>query len=63
MRYTTSHGGLECGELKAKIPDLDIVCMCPTAREAHTTDEALNLESFGRMYDCLLAVFEELCRR
>lgn len=63
MEFTTSHGGLECGELKSKIPDLDIACLCPTAREAHTTEEALNLESFKRMYDCLTEIFKELCEK
>ena len=62
MVFTFTHGGLECGEIKAKIPELDIACMCPTAREAHTTEEALDLKSYKRMYDCLLAVFEELCK-
>ena len=62
MVYTYSHGGLECGELTAKIPGLDIVCICPTAREAHTTEEAMNLESFGRIYNCLLEIFKELCK-
>ncbi|HIU87344.1 MAG TPA: beta-Ala-His dipeptidase [Candidatus Avilachnospira avistercoris] len=61
MVYTFSHGGLECGELRSKIPDLDIVCMCPTAREAHTTEEALDLASFKRMYDCLVEVMKKLC--
>ena len=61
MEFTVSHGGLECGELRTKIPDLDIACMCPTARGAHTTDEGLDLASFKRMYDCLLKVFEKLC--
>ncbi len=61
LEFITTHGGLECGEIKAKIPDLDIACMCATAEGAHTTDERLNLESFKRIYDCLLGIFEELC--
>lgn len=36
--------------------------IAPWAREAHTPEESLNLESFRRVYNYLLAVFEELCR-
>ena len=62
MEFQATHGGLECGEFKSKIPDLDIMVIAPWAREAHTPEESLNLESFRRVYNYLLAVFEELCR-
>lgn len=62
MEFEATHGGLECGEFKSKIPDLDIMVIAPCAKEAHTPEESLNLESFRRVYNYLLAVFEELCR-
>ena len=62
MEFEATHGGLECGEFKSKIPDLDIMCIAPTAREAHTPEESLNLESFRRIYEFLLTIFEELCK-
>ncbi len=62
MEFQATHGGLECGEFRSKIPELDIMCIAPSAKGAHTPEESMNLESFRRVYDFLLAIFEELCR-
>lgn len=61
MEFEATHGGLECGEFKSKIPDLDIMVIAPWAKEAHTPEESLNLESFRRIYEYLLEVFKVLC--
>lgn len=61
MKFEATHGGLECGEFKSRIPDLDIMCVAPTAGEAHTPEEWLDLASFKRIYDYLLEVFRVLC--
>ena len=42
-------------------PDLDIMVIAPWAKEAHTPEESLNLESFRRIYEYLLEVFKVLC--
>lgn len=61
MEFGATHGGLECGEFKAKIPDLDIMCVAPACKEAHTPEESMDLASFERIYNYLLAVFKDLC--
>ncbi|MFR1448631.1 MAG: beta-Ala-His dipeptidase [Beduini sp.] len=55
-----SHGGLETGVFKGLIPELDIVTMGPHCFGAHTPEEKMDLKSFKRMYDVLLAFLERL---
>lgn len=62
MEFHATHGGLECGEFRTKIPDLDIMCIAPTAKGAHMPEESMDLESFRRVYEYLLEIFRELCR-
>ena len=62
MEIQATHGGLECGEFMGKFPDLDIMTVAPTCAGAHTTEETMDLASFKRVLDYLLALFEELCK-
>ena len=62
MEIQATHGGLECGEFKGKFPDMDIMTVAPTCAGAHTTEETMDLASFKRVLDYLLALFEELCK-
>ncbi len=39
------HAGLECGIIKAKIPDMDIISVGPNELDIHSPDEALDLDS------------------
>ena len=54
------HGGVECGIFVDRLPDLDVVATGPDADMVHTPDEWLDLESFGRTYEYLLAVLKAL---
>ena len=36
--------------------------VAPTCAGAHTTEETMDLASFKRVLDYLLALFEELCK-
>ncbi len=54
------HGGVECGVFTQKIPEMDIVAMGPNLGGAHTPDEWLDLKSFGRTYEYILAVLKKL---
>ena len=50
------HAGLECGIIKSRIPDMDIISIGPNMRNIHTPDEALQLESCERLFTVLKAV-------
>lgn len=53
------HAGLECGIIKSRIPDMDIISIGPNMRNIHTPDEALSLDSCGRLFEVLRAVIGE----
>lgn len=50
-RVVAIHAGLECGLIKAAIPDMDILSIGPTIRDAHTPNEHMEIGSFIRLYD------------
>ncbi|MBN1242640.1 MAG: beta-Ala-His dipeptidase, partial [Spirochaetales bacterium] len=45
-----THGGLECGLLRAARPGLDMISVGPDIRFPHSPDEAVRVESVGRFY-------------
>ena len=53
------HAGLECGIIKSRIPDMDIISIGPNMRNIHTPDEALELDSCARLFEVLKAVLSE----
>ena len=53
------HAGLECGIIKSRIPDMDIISIGPNMRNIHTPDEALQLESCERLFTVLKAVLSD----
>ena len=50
------HAGLECGIIKSKLGEMDIISIGPGMRDIHSPDEALDLSSFERLWHivCLL---------
>lgn len=50
-RVVAIHAGLECGLIKSAIPDMDIISVGPTIRDAHTPNEHMEIGSFIRLYD------------
>lgn len=60
IQVLATHGGLECGIFKALIPELDIITLGPDCKNAHTPDEAMNLESFDKMYNFLKLLLSNL---
>ncbi len=54
------HGGLECGALIAKLPDLDAVSFGPRIREAHTPREHVYASTVTGTWRVLLTLLEEL---
>ena len=61
MEIQATHGGLECGEFIGKFPDMDIMTVAPTCVGAHTTEEAMNLASFDKVMQYLVALLGALC--
>ena len=60
LREVATHGGLETGVFKGKIPELDIVTLGPNMADIHTPDERLELKSFYQTYQFLVAFLETL---
>lgn len=44
------HAGLECGLLKGKVPDMDMISIGPDVRHLHSPDERLSVSSLARLY-------------
>lgn len=55
----TTHGGLECGILKDKMPDTLMISFGPAIEGAHSPRERLNIESAERNYDFLKEILKE----
>ena len=55
-----THGGVECGIFKDKMPGLDMVCFGPDMYDIHTPNEHLNIPSTGRMWDFFIEVLKEM---
>ncbi len=58
-----THGGLECGLLRAARPTLDMISVGPDIRFPHSPDEAVRIASVERFYAALRALTEKLARR
>jgi len=54
------HAGLECGILKGKKPDMDILSFGPTIRGAHSPTERLQIDTVPPFWQFLTALLEEL---
>ncbi len=53
------HAGLECGILKGKLPDMDMISIGPDIRNLHSPDEVLNVGSLARMYKLVCAMLKK----
>jgi dipeptidase D len=54
------HAGLECGILKGKKPDMDILSFGPTIRGAHSPTERLQIDTVAPFWQFLTALLAEL---
>ena len=50
------HAGLECGLLKKKLPETDMISFGPNLRNVHTPDEQLSISSVANTWEFLLAI-------
>jgi dipeptidase D len=54
------HAGLECGLLKSKYPNLDMISFGPTILGAHSPDEKVNIATVTKFWDILVATLENI---
>jgi dipeptidase D len=54
------HAGLECGILKGKKPDMDILSFGPTIRGAHSPTERLQIDTVAPFWQFLTVLLAEL---
>ncbi len=47
------HAGLECGYIRSKVPDMDIISIGPDMQGIHSPDETLDLASVSRVWQAL----------
>lgn len=57
---TAIHAGLECGLLKAVMPNTEMISFGPTITHAHTPQERVSLSSVDRIYTYLVALLKDL---
>ncbi len=53
MKVVAIHAGLECGYIKRKLPDMDIISIGPNMKDIHSPDEVLYLDSVERVWRAL----------
>ncbi len=53
------HAGLECGLIKAAIPDMDIISVGPDAIDIHSPDERLGIPSTERLCEAVRRILAE----
>jgi dipeptidase D len=51
---TAVHGGLECGTIVARYPDMDAISIGPTVQNVHSPDERLQAATVKKLADLLL---------
>ncbi|MDO5845994.1 MAG: M20/M25/M40 family metallo-hydrolase, partial [Methanocorpusculum sp.] len=59
----TTHGGVECGMIQEKYPDMQIISLGPTITGCHTPEEQLSLASLADTERFLFALIRELTAR
>ena len=54
------HAGLECGIIRSKVPDMDMISIGPDMKDIHSPDEALDLDSTERFWQTVVRLVEIL---
>ncbi len=52
------HAGLECGIIGSKYDGMDMISFGPTIKSPHCPDEKIEIESIGKTWDFMTALFE-----
>jgi dipeptidase D len=56
------HAGLECGEIGAKYPGIDMISIGPTLIDVHTPDERLQIASVRMVNDLLFETLKRIAQ-
>lgn len=60
LKVDAIHAGLECGFLKEKLGDIDMISIGPDIRDVHTPNENLSVSSSERVYEFLVEVLRQV---
>lgn len=60
LKIDAIHAGLECGFLKEKLGDIDMISIGPDIRDVHTPNENLSISSTKRVYEFLVEVLKKI---
>ena len=60
LQIDAIHAGLECGLLKEKVGDIDMISIGPNIYDVHTPDEHLSISSTGRVFNFLCEVLKSI---
>ena len=60
LKINAIHAGLECGFLKEKLGDIDMISIGPDIRDVHTPNENLSISSTERVYEFLVEVLRQV---
>jgi len=52
------HAGLECGIIGSRYDGMDMISFGPTIKNPHCPDEKIDIESIGKTWDFMVALFE-----
>ncbi len=52
------HAGLECGIIGSKYDGMDMISFGPNIRNPHSPDEMIEIDSIGKIWDFMAALFE-----
>ncbi|MBD3197091.1 MAG: M20/M25/M40 family metallo-hydrolase, partial [Candidatus Lokiarchaeota archaeon] len=56
----TIHAGLECGILKSKFPEIEMISLGPYIKDAHSPDERLMINSVEKIWNLLKSLVKNL---
>lgn len=60
LKIDAIHAGLECGLLKEKVGDIDMISIGPNMHDVHTPQERVSISSTERVYNFLLEVLKRI---
>lgn len=60
IKVEAIHAGLECGFLKEKVGDIDMISIGPNLYDVHTPNEHLSISSTRRVYEFLCEVLKRI---
>lgn len=60
IEITTIHAGLECGIIKERVPEMDIISCGPIVLDLHSPEESMNIASFERFFTIIKNVLKNI---